>query len=47
MNSILTHFRAVIFTDFFQIIIMFTGMVLVIIFGTNNVGGFKELWIIR
>lgn len=39
--------RAVIWTDFFQVIIMFTGMLSIIGVGVYNVGGFKNLWLIN
>lgn len=36
--------KAVIWTDVFQIIIMFSGMIAIIIKGTYDVGGISELW---
>ena len=36
--------RAVIWTDVFQIVIMFTGILIVIFYGTYSIGGFQVLW---
>lgn len=48
-NSLRTHFirfprRAVVWTDFIQFLLMLNAVIVIIMLGTNGVGGFANVW---
>lgn len=36
--------KAVVWTDAIQTIVMFGGVIVIAVIGTNQVGGFSEVW---
>lgn len=36
--------RAVVWTDFIQFMLMLAAIIVIILLGTNNVGGFTNVW---
>lgn len=37
-------YRAVVWTDFIQFVLMMFAIVIVVVLGANNVGGFSNVW---